>query len=149
MPGSWAYGRGGCRAIPAPRRAGRTTSSGGGRRSWWSCPRASSPMRALAATPVRCCGWRGTPPDEHLGGRPRHAALAAGRRRVRGHLDHAALVGAHADGAIALADLDVEAELAAVHDLAQRRAHGAVRALHGAGHVLHAHLEADRRIPLG
>jgi hypothetical protein len=41
--------------------------------------------------------------------------LAAEVRAV----DHAALVGAYADGALAVAHLDLEAELAAVVDLAQ------------------------------
>ena len=64
-------------------------------------------------------------------------------------VDHAALVGADADRALALVDLDVEAKLAIVDDLAQGRADRAGRSLGGRGDVLDADLEADRRLALG
>src|SRR6185503_11357459 len=59
------------------------------------------------------------------------------------------LVRADADRALAVAHLDVEAELAAVDDLAERRAHRQRRALRRAADVLDAHLEADRRRRVG
>jgi hypothetical protein len=58
-------------------------------------------------------------------------------------LDHAALVGADADRALALGHLDVEADLAAVDDLAHSGAHPARRSLEGSRDVLDADLEAD------
>src|SRR5436305_2022763 len=61
----------------------------------------------------------------------------------------APLVGAHADGAVALTDFHVEAELAAVDDLVELRAGRALGALDRAGDVLHAHLETDRRLAVG
>src|SRR4051794_29313318 len=72
------------------------------------------------------------------------------RMRTRsGTLDHPALVGADADRAVAFEDLDVEAVLALVDDLAQGGADEAPRALDGAGDVLDADLEADGRLALG
>src|SRR5262249_35279563 len=53
-----------------------------------------------------------------------------------------------ADGPLPLLDLDVEAQLAAVDDLAQLGVGRAGLALGGRGDVLHTHLEADRRVPL-
>ena len=52
-------------------------------------------------------------------------------------------MGTHTDRAVSLTHLDVEAQLAAVDDLAQRGARGAPRALARAGDVLDADLEAD------
>src|SRR3954454_11086815 len=71
------------------------------------------------------------------------------RSGCAGTLHHPPLVGADADRAVALADLDVEAPLALVDDLAQRRARHAPRALEGARDVLDADLEADRRLAVG
>src|SRR4051794_1938526 len=68
-------------------------------------------------------------------------------------VDDATLVGADADRApalpLAFGHLDVEAELAAVDDLAQGRADRAIRSLERGRDVLDADLEADRRTPLG
>src|SRR5512139_3445541 len=66
----------------------------------------------------------------------------------RADLDHAALVRAHPDGPVTLLDLDVEAQLAGVGDLAQSRVRGAGLALGGRPDVLDADLEADRGLPL-
>ena len=63
--------------------------------------------------------------------------------------DHAALVGADADRALAFGHLDVEAELAAFDDLAQGGAHACRCALERRRDVLDADLEADRRLALG
>src|SRR5262245_61478810 len=63
-------------------------------------------------------------------------------------VDDAALVGADADRPVSLGDLDVEVELAAVHDLAQDGADTARCARRGSGDVLDADLEAHRRAPL-
>src|SRR4051812_15651410 len=71
------------------------------------------------------------------------------RSGCAGTLHHPPLVGADADRAVALADLDVEAPLALVDDLAQRRARHAPRALEGARDVLDADLEADGRLAVG
>ena len=54
-------------------------------------------------------------------------------------------MGAEAEHAVALADLDLEAQLAALGDLEQARRRGALGALAGARDVLDADLEADRR----
>src|SRR4051794_29018132 len=59
--------------------------------------------------------------------------------------DHAPLVGADADRAIAFGHLDVEVQLAVVDDLAQRCSHLARRALRRGGDVLDADLEAHGR----
>src|SRR5947209_164879 len=64
-------------------------------------------------------------------------------------LHHAPLVRPYADRPVALDDLDVEAPLAPVDDLAQRRAGGTARALDGSGDVLDADLEADGGLPVG
>src|SRR4051794_36142172 len=71
------------------------------------------------------------------------------RTRSGGTLHHAALVRSDADRALALEDLDVEAVLALVDDLAQRRADDAPGALERAGDVLDAHLEAHCRLAVG
>src|SRR3954453_16979362 len=71
------------------------------------------------------------------------------RTRSGSTLDDPPLVGADADRALAFAHLDVEAPLAVVDDLAQRRARDAPRALHRPGDVLDADLEADRRLTVG
>ena len=80
------------------------------------------------------------------------SSIGAGSPRLgvagvdRADVDHAALVGADADRPVALGDLDVEAQLALVGDLAQARAHRAASAPSAArGDVLDADLEADRR----
>jgi hypothetical protein len=58
-------------------------------------------------------------------------------------------MGADPDRPLALADLHLEPQLAAVDDLTQRGAHLAARALRGRGDVLHADLEAHRRLSFG
>ena len=58
-------------------------------------------------------------------------------------------MGAEAEHAVALADLDLEAQLAALGDLEQARRRGALGALAGARDVLDADLEADRRAAVG
>jgi hypothetical protein len=58
-------------------------------------------------------------------------------------------VGADADGAVAVPDLDVEAQLAAVDDLPQAGVDGALRAVDRRGDVLDADLEADRGLAVG
>src|SRR3954466_10629612 len=69
--------------------------------------------------------------------------------RGSGTPHHPPLVGADADRALALEDLDVEAPLALVDDLAQRRAGHAPRALGGPRHVLDADLEPDGGLAVG
>src|SRR3954447_13623952 len=61
--------------------------------------------------------------------------------------DDAPLVAAGSDHTVAHPDLDVEAQLAPVGELAQRRADRARRALRGGRDVLDADLEADRGRP--
>src|SRR4051812_6343196 len=63
-----------------------------------------------------------------------------------GHRDHAPLVGADADRALALAHLDLEAQLALLDHLAQARDRDALGPLERAADVLDADLEADRRV---
>ena len=78
---------------------------------------------------------------------PPPSAPAAKRGTVQAaavlDVDHAALVRADADRPVALAHLDVEAQLALVDDLAQPRRDGALCALERTADVLDAHLEAD------
>src|SRR3954465_13833244 len=81
--------------------------------------------------------------------KPSRGPTSRMRTRSGSTLDDPPLVGADADRALALAHLDVEAPLAVVDDLAQRRAGHALRALHRAGNVLDADLEADRRLAVG
>src|SRR3954451_20206602 len=69
--------------------------------------------------------------------------------RGSGTLDDPPLVRAHADRALAFQDLDVEAPLALVDDLAQRRARHALRPLDRPGHVLDADLEAHGCLAVG
>src|SRR3954470_24721246 len=70
-------------------------------------------------------------------------------RTASGTLHHAPLVRPDADRALALEDLDVEAVLALVDDLAQRRARHAARALGRPRHVLDADLEPDGGLAVG
>src|SRR4051812_22067795 len=72
--------------------------------------------------------------------------------RPSGTLDAPPLVDADADGPLGWAGveyLDVEAPLALVDDLAQRRASDALRTLERAGDVLDTDLEADRGLAVG
>src|SRR4051794_20564118 len=78
---------------------------------------------------------------------PAGAGSRALRRRRVGHADHAPLVRAHAERSVALRHLDVEAQLAFVDHLAQRRADAATGALADGSDMLDAHLEADGRLP--
>src|SRR4051812_5958915 len=77
--------------------------------------------------------------------RPR-GARAVSRVTSSGDRDDAALVGADADRALALADLDVEAQLALLDHLAEPGDRQAFRALQRAADVLDADLEPDRRV---
>src|SRR5919109_3228219 len=77
--------------------------------------------------------------------RRRRRSLSAGDGA---DLDHAALVRADADRALALLDLDVEAQLAAVDHLAELGVDRAGLALGRGRDVLDADLEADRRLAL-
>src|SRR4051794_23472559 len=70
-------------------------------------------------------------------------------RTASGTLHHPPLVGPDADRALPFEDLDVEAPLALVDDLAQRRAGHAPRALGRPRHVLDADLEADGGLAVG
>src|SRR5438094_1931464 len=81
--------------------------------------------------------------------KPSRGPTSRMRTRSGSTLHHAPFMGADADRALALEDLDVEPVLAAVDDLAQRRARDAPCALDGARHVLDADLEADGRLPVG
>src|SRR4051794_12678919 len=68
-----------------------------------------------------------------------------GRRAQLADVDHAPLVGPDSDRPLPLADLDLESELAAIDDIDQARADGALRPFEGSADVLDADLEADRR----
>src|SRR5262245_35805986 len=97
--------------------------------------------RLLAAASASACtsGGKssGTPTSRRIASKPpRRAAGGATRMRRAGtsaaearSVDHAALVRPDADRAVALGDLDVEPELAAVNDLVQAGAGRACRAL--------------------
>src|SRR4051794_11800242 len=63
-------------------------------------------------------------------------------------VDHAAFVRADADRPLALANLDLEAELPSVGDFLELRARNACRSIGRGGHVLDADLEADGRLAL-
>src|SRR3954453_16185952 len=59
-------------------------------------------------------------------------------------VDHPALVGSDPDRALALLDLDGEAQLPILDHFVQPGVHAAARALGGRAYVLDADLEADR-----
>src|SRR4051794_9779254 len=85
---------------------------------------------------------------DRAGSRGPTARLRASVLLHTADLDHAPLVRAHPDRAVALGHLDVEAELALVGDLAQDRADRAGAPLDRRRHVLDADLEADGRPPV-
>src|SRR3954451_10689806 len=155
-------------ALSRPRSLGMSTetltSSGMSARSSTSRPSASCGMtsaRTKLVTSSRCRPVRASCSTSLI---LASVAMTSGsfwkpsrgptlRMRTRsgcwGTLHHPALMRADADGALALEHRDVEAPLAVVDDLAQRRAGDAPRALEGAGDVLDADLEADGRLAVG
>ena len=116
-------GEGGVDRPPRPQGQRAERSRAGDRRPRRGAGRGHRAGRAAAVRPRRQA-------------RHREAAAELG-------LDYAALVGADADRAVALAHLDVEPQLALVDHLAQARRHRAVGALERPADVLDAHLEPD------
>src|SRR3954452_8010636 len=155
-----------CSALSSPRSFGISTetltSSGICARSRTSRPSESCGMtsaRTKLVTSMRCSPVPASSSTRRILSsvemtsgsfwKPSRGPTSRMRTRSGSTFHHAPLVGAHADRAVALQDLHVEAPLALVDDLAQRRACHALGALRRAGDVLDADLEAYRLPPVG
>ena len=108
-------------------------------------PRETTPCcrAANSQTPAECCAC------DPIGSPRQHSTLSLPPSAELGGGDYAALMGAYADRPLSFEDLDVEAQLAAVDDLAEGRADHAARPLGGGGDVLDADFETDGGLPLG